>query len=64
MADQVALVTGASRGIGQACARVLARSGVRLALVARGAEELAAEVSHLTREGVRAVALPGDVAQE
>ena len=37
---RTALITGGSRGIGLAIARGLVREGVRVALVARGAEEL------------------------
>ncbi|MEP6622516.1 MAG: SDR family oxidoreductase, partial [bacterium] len=53
-----ALVTGASRGIGAAIARRLAKSGARVALLARSAEQLHA----LTEEiGGNAIALPCDV---
>ncbi len=46
-APKTALVTGGSRGIGLAIARALVREGVRVALVARGAEELAMRAKEL-----------------
>jgi len=39
---QVVLVTGASRGLGLALARLAARQGARLIVTARGADDLAA----------------------
>ncbi len=39
---RVALVTGASQGIGRACALALARTGAHLALAARNTEKLTA----------------------
>lgn len=54
---KVAIVTGASRGIGQAIARVLAGKGWKLALSARSARDLEA----LAAELPEAVAVPGDV---
>jgi NAD(P)-dependent dehydrogenase (short-subunit alcohol dehydrogenase family) len=46
LGDKVAVLTGASKGIGYASARALAREGARVAICARGAEglERAAEV--------------------
>lgn len=59
MHGQVVAITGASRGIGAAAARVFAAAGARVALLARSAdqvESLAAEI------GDNALALPCDVA--
>jgi NADP-dependent 3-hydroxy acid dehydrogenase YdfG len=59
--DQIALVTGASSGIGRAAALELARSGANLALAARSAaalEQVAAEVRAMGRE---ALVVPTDV---
>ncbi|WP_328528340.1 SDR family NAD(P)-dependent oxidoreductase [Nocardioides sp. NBC_00368] len=58
---KVALVTGASRGIGEATARRLARSGGHVILTARRTEDLDADVELLTREGHSASALQLDV---
>ena len=41
LADKVAIVTGASRGIGRAIAQVLAHEGMRLVIVARSKDQLA-----------------------
>jgi NAD(P)-dependent dehydrogenase (short-subunit alcohol dehydrogenase family) len=56
-----ALVTGASSGLGEALSRQLARSGARVAMVARGEARLMAAVERLRAEGGDVHAIPGDV---
>ncbi len=57
----VALITGASRGLGREVARLLARQGAQLILTARGADALQTTTDEL-RALTEVVALPGDVA--
>ncbi len=59
----VAIVTGASRGLGLALARALAGRGWALVVDARGVEALNQAAAELA-ERTRVVALPGDVADE
>lgn len=59
---QVALVTGAGRGIGRATAKRLAQEGCAVACVARTVEQIEAVVREIAAAGGQAVALPGDVA--
>ena len=56
LSGQVAIVTGASQGIGKACALDLARNGARVACLARNAEKLAATVSEIEAAGGQAAA--------
>jgi 3-oxoacyl-[acyl-carrier protein] reductase len=58
---RVAIVTGASRGIGLATARALLEAGDTVALVSRPGDALARAVAGLRAEGLDAHALPGDV---
>ncbi len=65
LAGRVAIVTGASSGIGRATAVELARAGASVALVARRRELLDALAAELSTAGPgRAVAAPADVADE
>ena len=57
-----ALVTGASSGIGLACAAALGQAGAEVALVARGGDALEAVAGAIRAEGGRATAHPLDVA--
>jgi len=57
----VAIVTGASSGIGEATARELARAGATVALAARRADELQRLAAEIEREGGRALAVPTDL---
>lgn len=59
---QVALMTGASRGLGRTLAHFLAAQGWDLVLTARGDEALAVTAQSLAETGRRVLALPGDVA--
>jgi 3-oxoacyl-[acyl-carrier protein] reductase len=70
LSGRVAIVTGASQGIGRACALSLAKRGANVALVARNQqklEEVAQEIAGAVPDasaGVRARAFPADVADE
>ncbi len=58
-----ALVTGASRGIGEAIARLFSSEGASVALVARDADRLQALAGELAGKGGHALAVPADVAR-
>jgi 3-oxoacyl-[acyl-carrier protein] reductase len=64
LADKVAVVTGASRGIGRVIAVALAEQGAKVVASARNAEALEELVQEIKGKGGEAVAICGDVALE
>src|SRR5215212_4593962 len=64
LAGQVALVTGASSGLGKATAFALARAGADVALAARSREELESTKEEVSNTGRRVLTLPVDLASE
>lgn len=61
LAGEVAVITGASSGIGAATARELARRGACVVLAARRQEELEAEARAITETGGEALVVPTDL---
>jgi len=61
---RVALVTGASQGIGHACALTLARHGASIAVAARNQQKLEELAAAITATGGKAAAFPVDVSDE
>ncbi len=62
MKGRVAFVTGASQGIGRACAQALAEGGALLVLAARNQQKLAEAVKEAEGRGTQALAVPMDLA--
>jgi NAD(P)-dependent dehydrogenase (short-subunit alcohol dehydrogenase family) len=62
--DKVAIVTGASSGIGHATAKLFAREGAKVVVTARRQRELDALVAEIEGEGGEAIAVAGDVKDE
>jgi len=62
MTNRTALVTGASRGIGRACALALAETGVRVAVAARNVEQLESLAGEIRAKSCEAFVAPMDLA--
>ncbi|MBF6470200.1 SDR family NAD(P)-dependent oxidoreductase, partial [Nocardia beijingensis] len=61
LAGRVAVVTGASSGIGEATAERLARLGAKVALIARRGDRINAAADRITAAGGTALAVTADV---
>ncbi|MBV8901092.1 MAG: SDR family oxidoreductase [Verrucomicrobia bacterium] len=64
LTGKVALITGASAGIGQACVRTLAQEGTRLVLTARRQERLDQLKQEAEKAGTQAISVIGDAREE
>lgn len=60
MSGKTVIITGASRGIGQAAAHVFAQAGANVALLARGIDEIAQTAGEI---GATALAIPCDISR-
>ena len=59
--DKVAIITGASYGMGQSMAELFAEEGAAVVITARGKEKLDAVVEGIRQKGGRAVGVVADV---
>jgi 3-oxoacyl-[acyl-carrier protein] reductase len=60
---KVAIVTGASQGIGKACAHALAHEGCNLVICARGKEALEMAATEIKTDATRVLAVPADISK-
>jgi 3-oxoacyl-[acyl-carrier protein] reductase len=61
LSGQVAIITGAGRGIGAAAAKIFAREGAKVVASDRDREPVEATVAEIVKAGGTAIAVPGDI---
>src|ERR1700761_2803771 len=64
LSGRTAVITGASRGLGEAMAKALAQAGAHIALVARDVQKLEAVRAAITEKGGTAAVFTADVTRE
>ena len=64
MKNKLVIITGASSGIGKACAEKFAQEGANLVLAARSADKLRVVAENITRYGVNVLPVVTDVSVE
>jgi short-subunit dehydrogenase len=62
-AGKTVLVTGASRGIGKACATLFAQQGANLVLASRSKADLETTATSIAKKGQRVLVVPTDVTE-
>ncbi|MGZ5561755.1 MAG: SDR family NAD(P)-dependent oxidoreductase [Halobacteriota archaeon] len=62
--NKVALVTGASSGMGYEIAKLFAKEGASVVVIARRKEKLAALIAQIEADGGKGIAVAGDVTSE
>ena len=62
--DKVVIITGATSGIGEACAEVFGREGAKIAITGRNPEKLQNSLLKLKSKGVDAISILADAASE
>jgi short-subunit dehydrogenase len=64
MKDRVVIITGASSGIGKACAEIFGAKGSKIAITGRNLERLEETKAELTKKGINVFAFQADVSKE
>ncbi|HAZ23634.1 MAG TPA: short-chain dehydrogenase, partial [Algoriphagus sp.] len=62
--DQVVLITGATSGIGEACAEIFGKEGAKIAITGRNPEKLKNTEQKLKESGIQVYSILADAAKE